>query len=123
MNTPGLNAPNAALIGHTGFVGSTLARQADFAGRFNSANIDESAGAHFDTVVCAAAPGSMLEANTAPEADRAKIHALIDQLSQIKAERFILISSIAVLADFAGGNDESTDAFQTELAYGRHRRE
>jgi hypothetical protein len=34
----------------------------------------------------------------------------------------VLISSIAVLDDFAGGDDESSGAFQTELAYGRHRR-
>ena len=131
MYTTGPNAvPTApsvtnsfALIGHTGFVGSTLARQAAFDARYNSATITESAGQSFGTVVCAAAPGSMLEANTAPEQDRAKIHALIDQLSAIKADRFILISSIAVLADFAGGDDEGTSAFQTQLAYGRHRRE
>ncbi|MEO0419174.1 MAG: hypothetical protein AAF249_09935 [Pseudomonadota bacterium] len=127
MSTIGPEAiPDAkpdALIGYTGFVGSTLARQARFAALFNSANMAESAGQRFGTVVCAAAPGSMLEANTAPEQDRAKIHALIEQLSAITAERFILISSIAVLADFAGGYDESTSAFQTDLAYGRHRRE
>ncbi|MEM7702178.1 MAG: hypothetical protein AAF251_09615 [Pseudomonadota bacterium] len=127
MSTAGLDAKTAptadALIGYTGFVGSTLARQTRFAARFNSANIAESAGRSFGTVVCAAAPGSMLEANTAPEQDRAKIHALMDQLSAIRAERFILISSIAVLADFAGGDDEGTTAFQTDLAYGRHRRE
>lgn len=122
---PKANPPanGAALIGHTGFVGSTLARQTGFAARYNSANIAQSAGREFDTLVCAAAPGSMLEANTAPQADQAKIHALIDQLSKIKAKRFILISSIAVLADFASGDDEDTTAFQTDLAYGRHRRE
>jgi len=131
MNTTGPNASanaardntGAALIGHTGFVGSILARLTPFRAGYNSANIADSAGQSFDTVVCAAAPGSMLEANTAPEQDRAKIHTLIDQLSAIKTDRFILISSIAVLADFAGGDDEGTSAFQTELAYGRHRRE
>ena len=127
MSTPGSptgpKASPTALIGHTGFVGSTLARQAVFSHRFNSANIDEAAGLRFDTVVCAAAPGSMLEANTARAADRAKIHALLDQLSRLQADRFILISSIAVLADFAGGDDEGACAFQTDLAYGRHRRE
>ena len=123
MSTPGPKGSPTALIGHTGFVGSTLARQTAVSHRFNSATIDEAAGQRFDTVVCAAAPGSMLEANTAPEAARAKNHALIDQLSRLRADRFILISSIAVLADFAGGDDEGTCAFQTDLAYGRHRRE
>lgn len=44
-------------------------------------------------------------------------------MSKVNAQRFILISSIAVLADFAGGDDETTRAFQEDLAYGRHRRE
>lgn len=127
MTTPApIGAPQGtktALVGHTGFVGSILARQAGFSHGFNSANIAEAAGQRFGTVVCAAAPGSMLEANTAPERDRAQIHALIERLSSFHADRFILISSIAVLADFAGGDDEDTSAFQTELAYGRHRRE
>lgn len=113
----------ACLIGHTGFVGSALRRQTAFDACFNSANITESAGASFGTVICAAAPGSMFEANRAPEQDRRKIHELIDQLSKVSAGRFVLISSIAVLNDFAGGDDESTQDFQTELAYGRHRRE
>jgi hypothetical protein len=110
------------LIGHTGFVGGALLRQAEFAERFNRANIADLAGERFDELVCAAAPGSMLEANRAPDRDAAQIEALIAQLSGVKAERFVLISTIAVLADFAGGDDEGTQAFQQSLAYGRHRR-
>jgi hypothetical protein len=64
----------------------------------------------------------MLEANRAPERDAAQIEGLIAHLSGVRAERFVLISSIAVLADFAGGDDESTAAFQQTLAYGRNRR-
>ncbi len=123
MNAPDPKGPRTALIGHTGFVGATLARQAAFSHCFNSANMAASAGQLFDTVVCAAAPGSMLEANTAPDIDRARVQALIEQLSAIRADRFVLISSIAVLDDFASGADEGTQAFQTDLAYGRHRRE
>lgn len=123
MSIASHEATDAALIGHTGFVGSTLKRQASFAQCFNSANIETAAGRRFGTVVCAAAPGSMLEANSAPHSDRAKVHALIRHLANLRTDRFILISSIAVLADFAGGDDEATTAFQTKLAYGRHRRE
>lgn len=111
------------LVGHTGFVGSTLMRQTAFDDCFNSSNIEKISGRRYATLVCAAAPGSMFEANRDPECDRAKLHALIDKLARADADRVILISSIAVLADFAGGYDESTDAFQTKLAYGRHRRE
>lgn len=64
----------------------------------------------------------MFEANKFPDRDEEKIEALIERLSQVQAERFILISSIAVLANFAGGDDETTTAFQEALAYGRHRR-
>ncbi len=110
------------LIGHTGFVGGALLRQARFAACYNSASIASIAGQSFGTLVCAAAPGSMLEANRAPERDAAQIAALTQQLSKVQATRFVLISSIAVLADFAGGHDETTQAFQQELAYGRHRR-
>lgn len=123
-----LNASDAidrknCLVGHTGFVGAALLRQAAFSHRYNSKTIGEIDGEDFATVVCAAAPGSMLEANRSPERDRAQIQALMDRLSTIGARRFVLISSIAVLEDFAGGHDESTRAFQQELAYGRHRRE
>ncbi|MEE4155022.1 MAG: hypothetical protein V2I27_12755 [Erythrobacter sp.] len=111
------------LIGHTGFVGSNLARQARFARVYNSRTIEGLGGERFDALVCAAAPGSMFEANRDPAADRAKVHALIEQLDRVEADRFVLVSSIAVLARFDGCDDEGTSAFQTELAYGRHRRE
>lgn len=110
------------LIGHTGFVGGALLRQTRFDACFNSANIAEIEGQAFGTLVCAAAPGSMLEANRAPERDKVAIDALIARLDKVEATRVVLISSIAVLADFAGGDDEGTTAYQTELAYGRHRR-
>lgn len=119
-NSHGLQS---GLIGATGFVGGALLRQMGFDARFHSRNVNEVEGQRFGTLVCAAAPGSMLEANTAPERDRAAIQGLIEQLSRVDAKRFILVSSIAVLADFAGQDDETTENFQESLAYGRHRRE
>jgi hypothetical protein len=110
------------LIGHTGFVGGTLTRQARFDHAFNSATIGAAAGRSFGTLVCAAAPGSMFEANRFPERDAARIEALIESLSAVRAERFVLISSIAVLEDFAGGDTETTTRFRQDLAYGRNRR-
>lgn len=112
-----------ALIGHTGFVGGSLSQQYAFMDLFNTSNIDSIAGRKFDTVVCAAAPGSMFTANREPERDREQIDALIESLNGMNARRFVLISSIAVLANFAAGDDESTEAFQKDMAYGRHRRE
>ncbi len=111
-----------ALLGWSGFVGGNLDRQHAFGARFNSRSIAESAGAAFDTVVCAAAPGSMFEANRLPDRDAARIDTLIGHLSRIQAQRFVLISTIAVLADFAGQDDEDSRSFQTVAPYGRHRR-
>jgi len=56
-----------ALIGDSGFVGTNLARQHGFAASFNSRTIGQAAGNGFDTVLCAAAPGSMFEANRFPD--------------------------------------------------------
>lgn len=122
MNIAEASLSRTGLIGHTGFVGGALLRQTAFDVCYNSANIADIAGEAFGTLVCAAAPGSMIEANRAPERDAAQIDALIARLDSVRAERFVLISSIAVLADFAGGDDETTRAFQHDLAYGRHRR-
>lgn len=117
-----ISPPDSCLIGHTGFVGGHLAQQAHFASRFTRVNISDSAGRRFDTVVCAAAPGSMFEANRFPERDQENIQALVNALSRITAKRFVLISSIAVLAHAARGDDETTTAFEQTHAYGRNRR-
>jgi hypothetical protein len=78
------------LIGHTGFVGSILAAQHDFAGRFNSTNIGAIAGRSFDTLVCAAAPGSMFEANRFRQRDSGQIDGLIASLDSVgTVERFV----------------------------------
>ncbi len=110
-----------ALIGATGFVGSILAKHG-FSDHYTSGNIDEIAGQDYGTVVCAAAPGSMFEANNFPDRDKAQIDDLIRHLTSFKTEQFVLISSIAVLADFAGQDDESSTRFQQDKAYGRNRR-
>jgi hypothetical protein len=122
MNPTDASSLPQGLIGHTGFVGGALLRQTRFDACFNSANIAAIERQAFGTLVCAAAPGSMVEANRAPERDKAAIEALIARLDRVEAERFVLVSSIAVLADFAGRDDEGTQAYQQELAYGRHRR-
>jgi nucleoside-diphosphate-sugar epimerase len=112
-----------AIVGSTGFVGAHLLRQHAFDFGFDSKTIRQSAGSAFDLVVCAAAPGSMFEANCLPQRDKARIDALVASLRELRAKTFVLISTIAVLADFDGGNDEGTADFQMAVAYGHHRRE
>lgn len=110
-----------AIIGSTGFVGSNLLAAHDFSGRFNSRNIGDIAGTRFDLCVCAAAPAAMWAANRDPEADWRNIEGLIRHLEQMRAGRMVLVSTIAVLGNSCG-LDESTDCFEAEKAYGRHRR-
>ena len=110
-----------ALIGSTGFVGGHLSAQHAFGAGSNSRTISETSGRAFDTVVCAAAPGSMMEANRFPDRDADRIGGLIDHLSRIEARRFVLVSTIAVFADFAAA-DENAEGFQETTAYGVNRR-
>ena len=110
------------IIGHTGFVGSSLLKQRSFPNLYNTSNVDCIVGQSFETLVCAAAPGSMFTANRDPESDLAQIDSLINILTKVQARYFILISSIAVLKDFANGDEEDTKAFQQDFGYGRHRR-
>jgi hypothetical protein len=111
-----------AIIGHTGFVGGHLTKQHAFEARFNTSNIDDALGCQFSTVVCAAAPGSMFEANRFPDLDAERIENLVSNLSRIKAQHFVLISTIAVLEDPADQVDELTDRFESNKAYGKNRR-
>lgn len=45
-----------ALIGYTGFVGTTLLKQTKFDDFYRSTNINDIKGKKFDLVVCAGAP-------------------------------------------------------------------
>ncbi|HEX9174203.1 MAG TPA: pyridine nucleotide transhydrogenase [Telluria sp.] len=111
-----------ALIGYTGFVGTTLLRQTPFDELYRSANIGDIAGRRFDTVVCAGAPGQKWLANREPQADRASIERLIGHLRTIACRRFVLISTVDVFAR-PQGVDEASPVDETELqAYGLHRR-
>ena len=111
-----------ALIGHSGFVGSTLLRQRPFDAMYRSTDIGEIAGRTFDTVVCAGAPAQKWIANRDPEGDRARIEGLIACLERTSCESFILVSTVDVFARPAGV-DESSPVDESGLhAYGLNRR-
>jgi len=111
-----------ALIGFSGFVGSTLLKQVPFESLFRSTNIRDIEGQSFDTVVCAGAPAQKWIANREPEADRQKIDGLIAHLKTVQCKTFILISTVDVFKD-SMGVDEETLVDESELhAYGLHRR-
>jgi nucleoside-diphosphate-sugar epimerase len=113
-----------ALIGHTGFVGSNLARECAFDFTFNSKNIEDLKGQHFERIVCAGLPAAKWLANQHPTEDRANIRRLVEVLERTTADVFVLISTIDVYP-MPVGVDEDYCPAETEVpdAYGRHRLE
>ena len=108
-----------ALIGHTGFVGGTLLRQRRFDEMYNSRNIERISGRRFDLVVCAGAPAEKWKANQDPAADWRSLQRLIDALSEVEAERLVLISTVDVFGRPVGVTEGSIPTDATH--YGRHR--
>ncbi|MBJ9296317.1 NAD(P)-dependent oxidoreductase [Citrobacter werkmanii] len=110
-----------ALIGYSGFVGTTLLKQRHFDALYRSTNIDEIVGKAFDTVVCAGAPAQKWLANKDPADDLQKINGLIAKLKTITCRKFILISTVDVFKNPINV-DESTPIETEGLhAYGLHR--
>lgn len=111
----------AALIGSTGFVGGNLLREYPFAARYHSSNIETIVGGHFDLIVCAGAPAAKWKANQEPAADRAGIGRLIAALERVRAERFVLISTVDVFGQPSGVDEDNPPTGATP--YGKHRLE
>lgn len=111
-----------ALIGYTGFVGTTLLKQHPFKGLYRSTNIGEIDGREFDLIVCAAAPAQKWIANREPEADRQKIEGLIAHLKTIQCGTFILISTVDVFKSPIGVTEETVIEEDGLHAYGTNRR-
>lgn len=111
-----------ALIGHSGFVGTTLLRQRPFDALYRSTNVASIAGQTFDLLVCAGVPSQKWIANREPDRDRQGIDSLITCLRQVRARRFVLISTVDVFR-VPEGPDEATPVDDSGLhPYGLHRR-
>ncbi|ARP88265.1 pyridine nucleotide transhydrogenase [Bordetella genomosp. 9] len=111
-----------ALIGFSGFVGSTLLKQTAFTGLYRSKNIHDIAGARFDLVVCAGAPAQKWIANSKPAEDRSKIESLIGSLKLLKCHTFVLISTVDVFKTPVGVNESSAVEEDGLHPYGLNRR-
>ena len=111
-----------ALIGYTGFVGSTLSKQTKFQSFFRSTNIKDIEGENYDLVICAGAPAQKWIANRDPEQDIEKINNLISSLKKVNCKTFVLISTVDVF-DNPVGVDEDSQIDESGLnSYGLHRR-
>ena len=111
-----------ALIGYTGFVGTTLLKQFSFNARYRSTNINEIDGQEFELVTCAAAPAQKWIANREPDADRQKIEGLIAHLETVQCNTFVLISTVDVFKKPIGVNEDTPIDESGLHAYGLHRR-
>jgi dTDP-4-dehydrorhamnose reductase len=111
-----------ALIGCSGFVGTTLLRQRPFAQLYRSDNIPSIAGRELDLVVCAAAPAQKWLANREPDADRRNIEGLLRHLCMVRCGCFVLISTVDVFGAPVSVTEESSVEEDGLHAYGRHRR-
>ena len=113
---------NNALIGFSGFVGSTLLKQTEFQSLFRSSNINNIDGQSFGSIVCAAAPAQKWIANREPEADRQKIEGLIAHLKTVQCSTFVLISTVDVFKNPIGVNEDTPIDESGLHAYGLNRR-
>ena len=111
-----------ALIGATGFVGSTLLKSAAFDAQYRSTDIAQIEGRRFDTVVCAGAPAQKWIANREPDADRAGIEKLMGHLARVECDTFVLVSTVDVFGTPLGVDEDSPVETDGLHAYGRHRR-
>ena len=110
-----------ALIGFSGFVGSTLQKQFKFDSLYRSINIQEIENKEFNLVVCAAAPAQKWRANKEPENDRDKIRLLTKFLRTIKCRTFILISTVDVFKTPINDNESTSIKWNDADPYGYHR--
>lgn len=109
------------LLGFTGYVGSTLLKQAYFNDLYNSKNIETIKGKEYDLIICAAAPAVKWKANQNPVEDLDNIRKLIGSLKDVRAKNFILISTVDVYWNPV--DVDETTIIDPELTepYGKHR--
>jgi hypothetical protein len=110
-----------AVIGYTGFVGSTICRQVGRAEFYNSQNIEEIRTRRFETVVCAGATGAKWKANRDAAEDLRSIERLIANVRDVEARQFVLISTIDVFPSPVGVDEDSPVEIGLLEPYGRHR--
>jgi nucleoside-diphosphate-sugar epimerase len=110
-----------ALIGYTGFVGSNLLNSFKFTHLYNSQNISEIKDEVFDIIICAGVTANKFWANNNASEDLMRINELLDHLRTVKANNFVLISTIDVYG-YSQGVDEYSIISNNNHAYGLNRK-
>lgn len=111
-----------AVVGHTGFVGSTLMDHLPSADGYNSKNIDDIAGKSYDILICAGLPATKWWINQHPEEDLANLDRLQKALAKAECKsRFVLISTIDVHDVTRPDGQDEENVIPADHAYGKHR--
>ncbi len=112
---------NTALIGHTGFVGGSLARQTGFTHCYNSKNIEEIQGNAFELLVISGMPAAKWIANGDPAADRAILDRLWGCVSRCVAQQVVVMSTVDVYPKPVEVDEETVIDTAAQQTYGRNR--
>ncbi|TKV10472.1 NAD(P)-dependent oxidoreductase [Citrobacter sp. wls619] len=110
-----------ALIGYTGFVGGNLLKQYDFDDLYNSKNINDIRGKHYNRLFICGVPAVKWWANQHPVEDWENISGLIDILKTVTAEEVVLISTVDVYPNPIDFDEDSQLSRDTGQPYGLHR--
>lgn len=111
-----------ALVGYTGFVGLNLQQFYKFDYFYNSKNFSDAKNKEFDTVFFCGIPAVKWYANKYPEKDYNTIENIKNIINNIKAKKFILISTIDVYENVDNGNDEDYKInYEKNHTYGKNR--
>ncbi len=111
------------LVGSTGFVGGNLAASHGFDACYHSTDISDSFGTKPELVVYAGVPAAKYLANTAPQADRAKVRQAYDNLKAMQPGKVVLISTVDVYREPCGKDEYSPMETEGLHAYGKNRLE
>ena len=118
------NFNKTALIGYTGFVGSSLFNSGyKFTDVYNSKNIIDIMDEEYDCIVCCGMYGQKWYANLHPEEDFEQINSLLIILESVKVQKFILISTIDIYEKIDSKLDEDYIPYinYSNHPYGRNR--
>src|SRR5690348_10363214 len=110
-----------ALIGHSGFVGSNIKKQKIFSDYYDSQNIKDIEGKTYDLIVSAANSSLMWKVNQDPKVDWENIKKYIEIINTVKANHFILISTVEVYDNPIEVTEESGIKDSILKPYGKHR--
>lgn len=110
-----------AIVGYTGFVGSNLYTPERFQAAYNTKNIETAYGTAPDLLVYAGVRAEKYLANKDPEHDLANIRQAEENIRKIAPKSLVLISTVDVLSDPAGADENAKIDPEKLQPYGYNR--